>query len=855
MPILYQLRVPVVRFFLFTGVLLFVCKCASYKPYSKDKVVLNNAKANDPELSIFLLSGDNEKGKRSDALNLLVSQAQVAGSRATLFLLGNNGAKQGLPDSAFLRKRKEAEAILYSKFRELEDFEGRMFMTAGFRDWASGGKRGYRNVTNLEKYAEAVLSDRGDVFLPDDGCPGPKEVELNEGLVAIFIDTQWWLHEWDKPGVDSGCESIDEGSFLIQLKDALLRNKHKKVIVVGNHPIYSNGPHGGYFPLSTHLIPPILGTLYATYRKNIGSLQDLKSSRYKTLRIGLQDAFKMHNDLIYVSGHEKSLQYHNVENQHHIISGAINGARPVVKGKTASFAYASTGFGRLDFYKDGDVKLEFWVPDGEQGKLVYSKNLFNQTYREPVEESYDDLDYTGLTATASGDLALVAKNSSKPGFLGSNYRAEWAAELEVPVFDISKEHGGLKILKRGGGMQTRSLRMEDESGKQYVLRSVEKFPEAALPSVLKNTFASDLVKDQISASHPYAALVIAPMAEAAGVYHTNPKLVYVKDDPRFGKYREDFKNSLYIYEERPAKDRRDIDSFGNSKDIVNTLEVIEKTQKNHKHYVDQGHVLRSRLFDIFLGDWDRHDDQWRWASFKDDEDRKYYQPIPRDRDQAFFYSDGTLIEFASHKWGLPKYQGFHDEIRDVDGLEFNARYFDRSFLTDMDESDWITMADELKQRLTDEVLENAIKLFPKPIYELNGPVIISKLKSRRDKLELYAKEYYDFISKTVNVVGTKKRESFEITRLNENETHVKVFALSKKGKKRNLLYDRVLNAEETKEVRLYGLKGDDEFNISGSTRKGIKIRIIGGVGEDIVENEISGKGGKNKILFYDTKEG
>ncbi|MEM9298771.1 MAG: BamA/TamA family outer membrane protein [Bacteroidota bacterium] len=852
---IYKLKNLLLGFLSILCLQIVLLSCATYKPYSKGEGDTSAAKNSDPFLSVFLLSGENEtKGAPSDALNLMISQVEKEGEKASLFLLGNNGAKEGLPDSSHIKQRKAAQEILSAKFGQLEDFNGKIFMTAGYNDWASGGKQGYRNVNNLEQYVEAILAERGNVFLPDNGCPGPQEVQLSEDIVAIFIDTQWWLHEWEKTGEGAPCESIDEGSFLVHMKDALRRNKDKKVIVVGNHPIYSNGPHGGYFPITTHLFPPLLGTIYAAYRKNVGNLQDLSSSKYKTLRAGLEDVFKIHPNLIYVTGHEKSLQYHNVDNQHHVISGSINDAKPVVKGKTADFAYAANGFGRLNFYQNGDVILEFWVADGSEGKMAYSKKLFNQVYRETPEEDYGDLDFSEMTASAVGDATLFKKDRKKPGLFGINYRKEWATELEVPVFDIGKEQGGLKILKRGGGMQTRSLRMENADGKQYVLRSVEKFPEAALPPILRKTFASDLVKDQISASHPYAALVIAPMADAVGVYHTNPKLVYVKDDPRFGKYREDFKNALYIYEERPAKDRRDVDSFGNSKDIVNTLEVIEKTQKNDKRYVDQQHVLRSRIFDIFLGDWDRHDDQWRWATFKDDEGREYYQPIPRDRDQAFFFGDGSVIEFASHKWGIPKYQGFHHDIRDIGGLQFNARYFDRSFLTDLTEEEWVNMANEIKAGLTDEVIENAIQILPKPLYDLNGATIISKLKSRRDKLDVYSKQLYAFLSKTVNVVGTKKRELFEVTRLNENEVHVKVSSVTKKGKIKHTLYDRVLKADETKEVRLYGLKGDDKFKISGDTRKGVKIRVIGGSGEDTIEDLMVGKGG-NKVHVYDTKEG
>lgn len=835
--------------------LILLSACATYKPFYKGEKSVSDPYSKELVKSVFLLSGaSQDKSNSSPTFELLKSQVNSAGDKASLFLMGNNGTKYGLPDSVHSKKRREAESILHSKLSSLKDFSGDLLITAGYRDWASGGKKGYKNVTNLERYVESLLNKKGNVFLPDNGCPGPQEVHLSEGLVAIVIDTQWWLHEWEKPGQGSSCEAVDEGAFLIHLKDALVRNKDKKVIVVGSHPIYSNGPHGGYFPVSTHLLPPVLGTIYAGYRKYIGNLQDLYSPKYKAMRIGLIDLFKSHSNLIYVSGHEKSMQYHNVKGQHYVVSGSIADTKPVRKGKTADFAYAENGFGKLNFYNNGDAILEFWVANGEVGELVYSKKLFNHIYSEAPKVDYGHIDFSGQVEKSVADAALLIKGQKKPGPFGKNYREEWAAELEAPVFDIAREHGGLKILKRGGGLQTRTLRLEDTEGKQYVLRSIEKFPEAAIPSILRKTFVSRFVKDQLSASHPYAALVVGPMADAAGVYHTNPKLVYVKDDPRFGDYREDFKNAFYIYEERPAKNRSDVSSFGNSKKIISTLDVIKKIKKNHKSYVDQELVVRSRLFDIFLGDWDRHEDQWRWASFKDENKRTYYQPIPRDRDHAFFYGDGGIMKLASHRWGVPMTQGFHHEIRDVIGLEFIPRHFDRSFLTDLSEQEWLDMAQELKISLTDEVIEQAIRTFPKPLYDLNGETIISKLKSRRDKLDKYAREYYAFLAKTIDVLGTKKREIFEVIRLNEAETQVKVSAVNKKGNVKRLMYNRVFKANETKEVRLYGFGGDDKFKISGNTRKGIKVRVIGGKGDDHIEDSTPIKGG-NKVLVYDQNGG
>ena len=342
------------------------------------------------------------------------------------------------------------------------------------------------------------------------------------------------------------------------------------------------------------------------------------------------------------------------------------------------------------------------------------------------------------------------------------------------------------------------------------------------------------------------------MASAVGVYHTNPKLVYVPDDPRFGVYQEDLANGLFLFEERPAHDWRDQVSFGFSKDIISTFDVIDNLKSKKRHFVDQEHVVLSRLFDIVIGDWDRHDDQWRWASFKED-DFTSYRPIPRDRDQAFFWGDGALLRLASHKWGSPKYQGFHHEIRDVEGLQFNARWFDRSFLTGLSWESWQQAVEKIQQGLTDEVIEQALRELPQEIFALNGEVIISKLKKRRDDLAIYARTYYEFLAKDVDVVGTKHEELFEINRLADGKTEIKVSSLNKDDEIQFQRYHRVFHSDETQEIRLYGRGGKDKFIINGSDNAQTRVRIIGGKGDDLVNNQAEGAAA-SKILFYDNNK-
>ena len=406
-------------------------------------------------------------------------------------------------------------------------------------------------------------------------------------------------------------------------------------------------------------------------------------------------------------------------------------------------------------------------------------------------------------------------------------------------------------------MQTKSLRFENEKGRQYVIRSVEKYPEAAVPEAFRNTIASDLIKDFISSSHPYAAIAIPPMADAVGVYHTNPKIVYIPNEPKLGIYEEEFGGALYLFEERPMSKQRKLKSFGNAEDIISTDKLIKNRLDNNEIHVDHLFTLKSRLFDMWIGDWDRHEDQWRWAEFDMGKGKdKIYRPIPRDRDQAFFYNDGFIIRVGTRPPGLSKFQGFDYSIRDIKGFNFNARYFDRSFLTEPSWDDWASTVKYLKENLTNEVIYQGISTFPQEIYKHSGDLIMEKLKKRRDDLEIYARKYYEFLSKEVTILGSNEKEWFNVERLSNDETKVTVWDLKQKsGKPDFKMYERTFKNDITNEVRLFGLGDNDLFTLEGEVNNSIKVRVIGGYGNDRIEDNSKVKGLSKKTIVYDTKGG
>jgi hypothetical protein len=176
-----------------------------------------------------------------------------------------------------------------------------------------------------------------------------------------------------------------------------------------------------------------------------------------------------------------------------------------------------------------------------------------------------------------------------------------------------------------------------------------------------------------------------------------------------------------------------------------------------------------------------------------------------------------------------------------------ARNFDRFFLNELSADDWQKQIDTFLMKMTDDVITKSLMQQPKEIQQFSANKIINTLKRKRD---LYFRgdmmNYYEFISKEVNVVGSNERELFTITRNEDKTVHVQSNKIEKSGEVSSKIYDRVFDPGVTNEIRIYGLEGEDSFIVKG-TNSPIKIRIIGGPGNDNFINESS----QGNVLIYD----
>ncbi|MBL4663894.1 MAG: phosphoesterase, partial [Flavobacteriaceae bacterium] len=391
------------------------------------------------------------------------------------------------------------------------------------------------------------------------------------------------------------------------------------------------------------------------------------------------------------------------------------------------------------------------------------------------------------------------------------------------------------------------------------------FPDTYVEKSFEETVTEGLILDFYTASHPYASFVVAPLADAISVYHTNPSLVYVPKHKALGKYNTEFGNELYIIEERPDDGFLDVESFGKPDAIESTSDLMKNLRKDEKYQMDEGAFIKARLFDMILGDWDRHQDQWRWSRFDISDDKKVYRPIPRDRDQVFSFYDGALLDIVRVLIPNAKQlQKYGTEIKDIKWLNAAGIKLDRTFIQQATKADWLKQAAFIKENLSDSAIDNAFLSLPKEVQDASSEEIKTKLKARRDKVVELASRYYDYLSRLVIITGTDKDDHFEITRSN-GSTKIAISRI-KGGKVMPPYKERVIYSNETKEVWVYGLDDDDQFVVKGKGKNPVFIRIIGGQNNDVYNfengraikvhdhkskpNTVVNKGGAS-IRFYD----
>ncbi|HEX5872125.1 MAG TPA: hypothetical protein VFY65_16965, partial [Longimicrobium sp.] len=440
-------------------------------------------------------------------------------------------------------------------------------------------------------------------------------------------------------------------------------------------------------------------------------------------------------------------------------------------------------------------------------------------------------------AAQSGETVQVAAGPQyragalKRALLGRSYRELWTTPATVPVLDLRTFAGGLTPTETGGGNQTLSLRFEGADGKEYAFRSVDKDPGRGEGGA--RGIAGVVLRDQVSSQNPAGALVAGRLMDASGLLHVDPLLYVMPDDPRLGEFRAEFAGMLGQMEERPG------DRFGGAAEVEDTDEFLPLLQRDPANRLAAEEYLAGRLMDFVLGDWDRHEDQYSWARF-DRGGVRTWRPIPRDRDYAFVDYDGIGIDIA--RPFVPKAVRFRREYGNLFGLIQQAQYLDRRLLGGLERAAWDSVAAALRARLTDALIDDAVRQMPAEYQALVGTELDATLRARRDALPAAAAEYYAMMAREPEAYGSDGRDFAVVERREDGGVEVRIHAGSDES--RAPYFRRRYVKDDTREVRVFLLDAGDRAEVRGTG--GVLVRVMGGDGDDRLEDR-----GRGRTAFYD----
>jgi hypothetical protein len=764
----------------------------------------------------------------------------IPGKTSVMYLGDNiypNG--MGLPGS---KEEEKTKQILQSQYKPMRDKGAPVYFIPGNHDWDRMGPQGLAKI----KRQWAYLESQGDSLLkllPPDGCPDPVAIPLTDSLVIIAFDSEWWLFPYSKDNPEADCLCKSREDVISTMEELMEENRGKVILLAGHHPFQSYGVHGGYFTWKDHLFPftainhnlyiplPVIGSLYPLFRSTMLNPEDLKHALYKEMIRRVDGVFGQYPNLVHVAGHEHGLQFIKSD-QVQVVSGAGAKHTPNKKGKYSLFHTAVQGYVTADLLTDNSIRFDYYTYTDTGVRKEYSytkpytplKPLAPATFKEIREDS--------VTVQIHPDYDKAGKLHRL--LFGENFRKEWAAPTRLPVLRTSELAGGLRPDKRGGGMQSKSLRLKDKEGKEWVFRSVEKSPDGLLPENIRQTFARDVIDDFTSGQYPFGALVVPPIADAVGVPHANPVIGLVAPDSSLGIYEKVFANTVVLFEEREPLGKSD-----------NSDKMKKNLQKDNDNQIREKEMLNARLLDMLLGDWDRHEDQWRWYNNGKGKDKKYIG-VPRDRDQVFHVNQGFLPNLASREWILPTLRDFDPEIKKENWLLFKTRFVNAYPEFQFSKEQWLKQANRFKAAVTDSVLETALLRLPKAAYDIRHEEFSRLLKARRDRIPEAAERYYNFIQEIADIRLSDKNELIRISDADGGSMHVIVNKINKLGEISDELMNKVYPPSLTDEIRIYMGKGDDSLVLDNKTSK-IKLRIIGGAGSKAYNVQASRK----KANLYD----
>lgn len=411
---------------------------------------------------------------------------------------------------------------------------------------------------------------------------------------------------------------------------------------------------------------------------------------------------------------------------------------------------------------------------------------------------------------------------------GTHYRELYSTPIAVEAKTLNSISDGLNIVKQATDFQ--GLFLQNFQQQWFLLKPLggltsfmesDFFREVYNRQEFKNTYLGEFIGDAYTIINPYTFLSVNFMARQSSLIANDSYIYYIPENSTQDTVADGsrIQGKLVSLIDLPDQNART--------NILTTDDLLEKIQENKLYRVDQNQYIRERLFDMLVGDWNKIPENWRWRA-REAEDSILYTPVVIDRNHAFTKVDGVLFRQMLNVLSLSFIKNYDADVKDIKKINKLGFPLDMVLLSQSVESDWVEQARFLKAALTDQVIDEAFARLPSAVREQEAELLKVKLKNRRDLLEDMARPYFRLLQRTPVLTGTNQNDRFVVNRFSPDSMRVSIYN-RESGEE---VFNQIYHNKETKEIWLYGLEGNDHYEVKGVNDNHLPVYLISGKGDN-----------------------
>lgn len=410
---------------------------------------------------------------------------------------------------------------------------------------------------------------------------------------------------------------------------------------------------------------------------------------------------------------------------------------------------------------------------------------------------------------------------------GKHYRDLYSTPITVKSAKLNSLYGGLRV--QSSIPLLNGLLMQDNKKHLYLLRPVDGSSVFSKSDLLKRiyskkdfkeTYLDEFLTDVYTTAFPYAFVLTDELAGKVNLNSFDPQIFYIPDQELTdtvpdGSGIQDRLVSIY-----------NLSVFTSGKNVINTDSLFAVLHSDKQYQVNQSEYIRERLLNMLFGDWNKSEENWRWLE-KSSDGKLVYTPIVLDRNAAFSKVDGILFKGVLNMLGLKSVSDYNSKIDNFKKLNAIAYPLDVALTSQSDEEAWVREARFIVSQLTDNTIDSVFTMVPDELHGRDLDRIKMNLKKRRMELESVARNYCKYLQKTPVLTASDKDDRIVVERTGKKDLNISIYDAESGSLSFRKTYNKL-----TDEIWIYGLDGNDRFELTGLPVKGTPLIFVGGKGNN-----------------------